>query len=102
MQDDHYVAQTYLRHFAAPSGMLRAYRKSGKPSFPCWPADLCREPNGDIIPDFLSDPAYLGEFRGAFEPLWNQAVEALKKRSLDMRDKLHIAGYWDNLLVCTP
>jgi Protein of unknown function (DUF4238) len=102
MRDDHYVAQTYLKHFAGPSGMLRAYRKSDGRSFPCWPKDICHEPDGDIIPDFLSEPAYLGEFRGAFEPLWNHAVEALKARSLDMRDKLHIAGYWANLMICTP
>src|ERR1700733_3734903 len=102
MADDHYVAQTYLKHFAGPTGMLRAYRKSDGVSFPCKPKDICREPNGDIIPDFLSEPEYLGEFRGAFEPLWNQSVAALEAHSGDMRDKLHIAGYWANLLVCTP
>src|SRR5271156_2811797 len=102
MQDDHYVAQTYLRHFAGPSGMLRAYRKSDCATFPCRPRDICREPNGDIIPDFLSEPGYHGEYRAGFEPLWNSGVAALKARSLDMRDKLHIAGYWGQLLVCTP
>jgi hypothetical protein len=102
MRDDHYVAQTYLKHFAGPSGMLRAYRKSDGHTFPCRPRDICHEPDGDIIPDFLSEPAYLGEFRNAFEPLWNHAVAALKARSLDMRDKLHLAGYWANLMVCTP
>ncbi len=34
---DHYVAETYLRHFAGPLGMLRAYRKSDGTTFPCWP-----------------------------------------------------------------
>lgn len=102
MADDHYVAQTYLKHFAGPTGLLRAYRKSDGITFPCRPKDICCEPNGDIIPDFLADPGYLGEFRGAFEPLWNQSVAALENRSGDMRDKLHIAGYWANLLVCTP
>ena len=102
MRDDHYVAQTYLKHFAGPSGMLRAYRKSNSATFPCWPRDVCREPNGDIIPDFLSEPGYLGDYRAGFEPLWNSGVAALKARSLDMRDKLHIAGYWAQLLVCTP
>jgi hypothetical protein len=102
MQDDHYVARTYLRHFAGPSGMLRAYRKSNGATFPCWPRDICREPGGDLIPDFLSEPGYLGEYRAGFEPLWNSGVAALEARSLDMRDKLHIAGYWAQLLVCTP
>jgi hypothetical protein len=102
MRDDHYVAKTYLRHFAGPSRMLRAYRKSNGATFPCRPRDICREPDGDIIPDFLSEPGYLGEYRAGFEPLWNSGVAALKARSLDMRDKLHIAGYWAQLLVCTP
>jgi Protein of unknown function (DUF4238) len=82
--------------------MLRAYRKSNGATFPCWPKDICRELNGDIIPDFLSEPGYLGEYRAGFEPLWNSGVAALKARSLDMRAKLHIAGYWAQLLVCTP
>lgn len=102
MTDDHYVARTYLKHFARPSGMLRAYRKSDGATFPCRPGDICHEPEGDIIPDFLSEPGYLGEYRAEFEPLWNHAVSALKKRSVDMRDKLHIAGYWAHLMVCTP
>jgi hypothetical protein len=102
MRDDHYVAKTYLKHFAGPSGMLHAFRKSDGRSFPCRPKDICREPDGDIIPDFLSEPGYLGEYRSAFEPAWNHAVAALNTRSPDMRDKLNIAGYWANLLVCTP
>jgi hypothetical protein len=81
--------------------MLRAYRKSGG-TFPCWPKNICFEPNGDWIPDFLSEPGYLGEFRGTFEPNWDSAVAAMKAHSPNMRDKLHIAGYWANLLVCTP
>jgi hypothetical protein len=78
MRDDHYVAQTYLQHFAGPSGMLRAYRKSDGTTFPCKPRDICHEPNGDIIPDFLSEPGYLGEYRAGFEPLWNSGVAALR------------------------
>jgi len=102
MPDDHYIAQTYLKHFVGPSGMLRAYRKSDGATFPCRPRDICHEPNGDIIPDFLSEPGYLGDYRAEFEPLWNSGIAALEARSLDMRDKLHIAGYWAQLLVCTP
>jgi Protein of unknown function (DUF4238) len=101
-KDDHYVARTYLKHFAGPNGLLRAYRKSDGHSFPCRPADVCHEPDGDVIRDFLSEPQYLGEFRGSFEPMWNYAVDAIKRRSPDMRDKFHIAGYWAALMVCTP
>jgi hypothetical protein len=101
MQDDHYVARTYLKHFARPSRLLRAYRKSNGCSFPCRPRDICTEPDGDVIRDFLSEPTYLGEFRSAFEPGWNLAVEALKSRAPDKRHKFHIAGFWVELLVCT-
>jgi hypothetical protein len=38
----------------------------------------------------------------AFEPGWNSAVASLQSRSPDMRDKLHLAGYWAQLLICTP
>jgi hypothetical protein len=58
MQNDHYVAQTYLRHFAGPTGLLRAYRKSNGATFPCRPRDICHEPDGDIVRDFLSEPGY--------------------------------------------
>jgi hypothetical protein len=102
MQDDHYVAQTYLKHFAGPSGLLRAYRKSDRHSFPCRPRDICTEPDGDVIRDFLSEPTYLGEFRSAFEPGWNLAVEAIKSRAPDARHKFHIAGFWAALMVFTP
>jgi hypothetical protein len=86
MQHDHYIAQTYLRHFTGPSGMLRAYRKSNGATFRCRPKAICHEPNGDIIPDFLSEPGYLGEYRAGFEPLWNSGVAALEARSLDKQD----------------
>ncbi|MGH6847077.1 MAG: hypothetical protein ACREC0_06475 [Methylocella sp.] len=52
-----------LKHFAGPSGMLHAFKKSDGRSFPCWSRDICHEPDGDIIPDVLSDPGYLGEYR---------------------------------------
>lgn len=101
-QDDHYIARTFLKHFAGPKGLLQAYRKSDGKSFPCRPADICHEADGDIIPDFLSDPTYLGAFRGAFEPMWNYAVSAVQARAMAAEVKFHIAGYWANLLVCTP
>lgn len=102
MADDHYVAQAYLRNFAGPSGLLRAYRKSDGKTFPCRPRDICAEPDGDVIPDFLAEPGYLGEYRAGFEPAWCRAVDALGRHAPDMSDKLHIAGYWAQLMICTP
>ena len=102
MQDDHYVAQTYLRHFAGPNKMLRAYRKSNGETFPCTPSSICHERDGDIIPDFLREPGYLGRYRAEFEPLWNAGIAALQARAPNASVKFQIAGYWAQLLVCTP
>jgi hypothetical protein len=102
MPNDHYVAQTYLKHFTDKRGLLHAFRKSDAKYFPTRPSDICHEPDGDIIPKFLSDPAYLGAFRGAFEPVWNHVVAALKSGTCTKDVKFHVAGYWANLLVCTP
>jgi hypothetical protein len=102
MPEDHYVARTYLKHFADDSGMLRAYRKSDGKTFPCPPKDICKELDGDIIPEFLSDDKLLGKYRKIFEGAWNPAVEALQKRAVDQNTKLHIGGYWANLMVGTP
>jgi hypothetical protein len=34
MANDHYVAQTYLKHFAGESGKLQAFRKSDAKNLP--------------------------------------------------------------------
>src|SRR5580704_14206746 len=102
MARDHYVAQTYLKHFAGSDGMLRAYRKSDGKHFPCRPNDVCHEWNGDIIEDFLSDPTALATYRKIFEPAWNPAIKELEKDQISNANKLAIAGYWSNLLVFTP
>jgi hypothetical protein len=102
MANDHYVAETYLKHFAGVGGMLHGYGKRSGKSFRCWPGDVCAELDGDYIPDFLSNAGFLGEYRKAFEPAWNEAVSSIAQRALDRYVKFHIAGYWANLLVCTP
>ncbi|MGY3659233.1 hypothetical protein ACVJ19_005896 [Bradyrhizobium sp. USDA 376] len=102
MPDDHYVARTYLKHFAGDSGKLRAYRKSDGKTFPCASKDICKELDGDTIPEFITDEKLLGKYRAIFEGAWNPAVEALEKRVVDRETKLHVAGYWANLLIGTP
>lgn len=63
MANDHFIAQTYLKHFGDPAkgGMLNAYRKSDAKQFPCWPADVCHEWDGDLNPEWLKEPALLGQ-----------------------------------------
>jgi Protein of unknown function (DUF4238) len=102
MANDHYVARTYLERFAGSNGMLRAYRKSDLATFPCWPKDICRELDGDIVPDFMVDPTYLGQYRKLVERYWKPAVAELEQRAISVETKLAVAGYAANLLVTTP
>ena len=104
MANDHFVAQTYLKRFAQPRGtQLHGYSKSKLTEFPCWPKDVCREWDGDLVPEFLSNPAGLGEFRKLFEPHWNTALDCLLEDcDAGGQVKLAIAGYAANLLGSTP
>ncbi len=104
MSQDHYVARTYLKHFGDPAkkGMLNAYSKQNGKEFPCWPADVCREWDGDLNSKWLQDPALLGQFRKIFEPLWNPALDNLRAGTVSPADKLAISGYFSQLLTCTP
>jgi len=88
MPRDHYVAQTYFRHFADANGFLQVCRKSDALTFPARLEAVCHELAGDIIPDFLENPKHLGEYRKLFEPHWNEAISELSARrwSPDIKD----------------
>src|SRR3990167_3721992 len=105
MKRDHYIAQTYLKHFGDSNvgGRMHAYRKSGKSSFQPWPADVCADWNDDLNVAFLPhNPEMLGEYRAIFEPMWNPTIEKIASRSPTPEDKFAIAGYLANLMTCTP
>lgn len=102
MPRDHYVAQTYLGHFADPGGMLHVYRKADGKYWQSGPKGVCREWDGDIIHDFLKNERMLGDYRAIFEPRWNDAITDLENGHCDSAVKMAISGYWANLLVCTP
>jgi hypothetical protein len=102
MSRDHYIAQTYLNRFVGKNGFLQAYRKSDGNTFPCRPYAICHEWDGDMIPDFMVQPDYLGQYRAMFEQNWGLAVDAIEAQACPDDVKLAIAGYWGNLLVCTP
>lgn len=105
MSNDHFVAQTYLKHFGDPNakGMLHAYRKTDGKEFPCWPKDVCAEWEGDLNDWFPDNPGMLGDFRKIFEPYWNPAVQTiLEGSSIDPSEKFALSGYMANLMVCTP
>jgi hypothetical protein len=103
MSQDHFVAQTYLRHFgdATHGGMLRAYRKQDGQSFPCWPKNVCREWDGDLN-RLLPHPELLGDFRKMIEPYWNSSVETVLTGRMSYHDKFVVAAYMSNLMTCTP
>ena len=102
MPKDHYVAQTYLRHFADGDGLLHVYRKSDGKYWQSGPKGVCHEWDGDLIRDFVKDEEMLGKYRAIFEPQWNDAITDLTNGVCDAAVKMAIAGYWANLLVCTP
>lgn len=103
MAKDHFVAQTYLRHFGDPSrkGMLHAYRKSDGKYFPCNTKDVCHEWDGDLNP-LLVQSDILGQFRKLFEPRWHTSILTLLSRTMTPEDKFAVSGYFANLMVCTP
>jgi hypothetical protein len=103
MSNDHFVAQTYLKHFgdSARRGVLHAYRKTDGKEFPCRPKDVCHEWDGDLN-RLLRHPELLGDFRKMVEPWWNPSVEAVLGGKMTPHDKFVIAGYMANLMTCTP
>ena len=104
MTRDHYIAQTYLKHFGDPTigGMLHACRESSGKTFRCWPRNVCREWDGDRNRRYLAHPELLGEFRALFEPNWNPAVADLLQGNITAQVKFVVAGYMANLMTCTP
>jgi len=104
VSQDHFVAQTYLKHFGDPKagGMLHAYRKTDGAEFPCWPKDVCTEWEGDLNDAFPDRPGLLGDYRKIFEPHWNPAVQTVLQGSIGASEKFVLSAYMANLMVCTP
>jgi Protein of unknown function (DUF4238) len=103
MARDHFVAQTYLKHWTNPrSGMLRGYGKQSGKEFPCAPKDVCHAWDWDVNPYFKGNPRLLGEYRRIFEPQWNPTIAAVRCGQISAEDKFVLAGYWALLTTCTP
>jgi hypothetical protein len=100
---DHYLARTYLKHWCdKDSGRpLRAYRKSDGKEFPCWPADVCTERDGDLN-QYLTKPDMLGRFRRLWEPFWNQAVDGYRSGQFTGDHKFVLALGWASISATTP
>jgi Protein of unknown function (DUF4238) len=103
MSKDHFVAQTYLKHWCdSNTNMLRGYSKATDKEFPCYPKDVCREWKWDTNPRFKDNPGLLADFRKMFEPRWNPTVGAVRDGPLSSENKFVLAGYWAQLTTCTP
>lgn len=103
MPQDHYVAQTFLKHFGDAEGRLHAYSKSkGGEYFSPWPKDVCKEWDGDLNPAIEGMPEMLGEYRKLFEPKWKPAVEELNKCNADRSIRLLVALCFANMVTCVP
>jgi hypothetical protein len=100
---DHYVARTCLKHWCDKSSgrPLRAYRKSDGKQFPCWPGDVCTEPDGDVSP-YLSKPDALGQFRKLWEPHWNGAVDGFRRGEVTGDNKFVLSLGWASIMATTP
>jgi hypothetical protein len=81
--------------------MLHAYRKSDGKYFLCRTKDVCHEWDGDLNPLLVKNDL-LGDFRKIFEPQWNASIETLLSKTLSPTDMFAVAGYFANLMVCTP
>ncbi len=104
MAQDHFLAQTYLKHFGDPAldGMLHAYRKSNGAAIKCWPQDVCREWDGDLNKAIADRPELLGDYRKIFEPGWNPAIQNILAGAISPTDKFVVSAYMANMMVCTP
>jgi hypothetical protein len=100
---DHYIARTCLKHWCDKGAgrPLRAYRKSDGKEFPCWPADVCAEPSGDLNP-YLTKPDALGQFRKMWEPFWNSAVDGFRRGEFTGDHKFVLSLGWACILATTP
>jgi len=103
MAQDHYIAKTYLKQFGDSTGRPHGYRKPTGEYFPCYPRDVCREWNGDVIVDFApKNPTRIGDYRKIFEPRWDRSIAGLLNESLTREGRFAIAAYVANLMFCTP
>lgn len=102
MAKDHYVAQTYLKHFTDAEGKLHAYSKKDGKYFTPGPKGVCTEWDGDSNAEIAAHPELLGEFRKIFEPHWNPTVQELQKRNAPKDVRMVVAHCYAHMMTCVP
>ena len=91
---DHYVSQTYLKHFTNSDGNIVPYYKNervvtGKPKRP---KSICFETEGDTN-KYFENSRLLDDFLPAFENRWNHNIAELENGDLPANAKYELSGY---------
>ena len=102
-QDDHYVAQTYLKNFTDEAGCLTPYYKNahviiGKQKSP---KQVCFETDGDSN-SYFDNPRVLDEYLPHIENPWAENIAKLASGDVDADCKYEIGAYIAFLRSCTP
>ena len=102
-QDDHYVAQTYLRQFSDESGNLTPYYKSGRVILgkKKTTRQVCYETDGDSN-SYFDNPRVLDDYLPHIENPWADNIAKLQSGDADQDCKYEIGAYISFLRSCTP
>lgn len=103
MSKDHYVAQTYLKHFIDPKlgNLLHAYDKEKLNYFTPRTEDICYAEGWDTNP-YFEDNKLIDKYLKVVEPKWNHAVKDIVCIPHSENTKYVMAMYIAYLTSCTP
>lgn len=103
MPRDHYVAQTYLKHFLDPNldKLLHAYDKKLLKHFTPTTKNICCAQDWDTNP-YFEDERAVDKYLRIIEPKWNDGVENIGDLLKYEEIKYFMAGYIAVLVSCTP
>lgn len=103
MPRDHYVAQTYLKHFLSPEleNLLHAYDKQDLKHFTPTTKNICCSQDCDTNP-YFEDERAIDKYLRVIEPKWDHGVEDINALLKYEEVKYFMAGYIAVLVSCTP
>lgn len=103
MSKDHYIAQTYLKHFIDPKfgTLMHAYRKHDLKYFTPTTKDICYEEGWDTNP-YFQDSRAVDQYLKIVEPKWNRGVDNIEDLLRYEEVKYFMAGYIAVMASCSP
>jgi hypothetical protein len=103
MAKDHYIAQTYLKHFIDPrlKVLLHVHCKHDLKYFTPTTKDICFEEGWDTNP-YFQDPETVAKYLKIVEPKWNRGVNDIKELLQYEEVKYFMAGYIAVMASCSP